>query len=138
MSILLTARKLRFLAAAALGAAVVGGCGSDVQDRHGSRDRVPPARITGPAVSCVPLFAFHETQVRDSRTIDFLSGQGRGWRNVLTSDCPGLATERAFTYATSLNQLCSNDIVYVLENLGGRPRRGAACGLGTFTPIELR
>jgi len=130
-------RTARFFMAATLGAALVAGCGYAGQDRRGSRDRVPPAQITGPAVSCIPLFAFRETQVRDARTIDFLRGR-QGWRNVLPMNCPRLATERAFTYATSQSQLCSTDIIRVLENFGGRPQAGEACGLGKFTPIELR
>jgi len=101
-------------------------------------DRIPAAEVTGPDQSCVPLTGFSQTVVRDARTIDFLTVGKRGWRNVLPDDCPGLATERAFTFSTSLSQLCSTDIIRVLENFGGRPQPGAACGLGRFTPIQLR
>ena len=55
----------------------------------------------------------------------------------LTADCPSLAREKAFTYETSLSQLCSADIVYVLENWGGQPHRGTTCNLGQFTPVEF-
>ncbi len=133
-----TPRAMRLMLAAALGAALMAGCGAAGQDRRGSRDQVPPARITGPAVSCIPLFAFSETRVRDGQTIDFLSNSRRGWRNVLPLDCPTLAAERAITYATSLSQLCSSDSIRVLETFGPSPRGGVSCGLGQFTPIELR
>ena len=94
--------------------------------------------MTGPDEACIPLTGFSQTVVRDARTIDFLSSGRRGWRNVLPNDCPGLASERAFSFSTSLSQLCSTDIIRVLHSSGGRPDPGAACGLGRFTPIELR
>ncbi|WP_298197361.1 hypothetical protein [Novosphingobium sp.] len=101
-------------------------------------DRVPPARVTGPAESCIPLMQFRETQVRDSRTIDFLAPGGRrGWRSTLPNSCPGLTLERAFSFNTSISQLCQQDIITVLQRLGPGLMPGAACGLGPFTPIEL-
>lgn len=128
----------RLLATPLLGAALLGACTYQGQNRADSRDRVPPARITGPAVSCIPLSAISNTPVRNGQTIDFMTSSRRGWRNVLPMECPGLARERAFTYSTSLTQLCSTDIIRVLENWGGGPRAAGGCGLGTFTPIELR
>lgn len=102
-------------------------------------DRIPAAAVTGPDESCIPLNQFSQTVVRDSRTIDFLAAGGRrGWRNILPDDCPDLASERAFSFNTALSQLCSTDIIHVLQTWGGTPRPGPACGLGRFTPIELR
>lgn len=101
-------------------------------------DRVPAARVTGPAEACIPLGRFSETLVRDARTIDFLTAGGRrGWRNTLPAACPGLTTERAFSFNTSLSQLCGLDIIRVLQRMGPNLAPGAACGLGPFTPIEL-
>ena len=60
----------------------------------------------------------------------------RVYRNTLPNTCPRLGFEEAFTYETSLTQLCSTDIIYVLENFGGDLRRGAGCGLGEFIPVE--
>ncbi|MFC3593786.1 hypothetical protein ACFOON_09095 [Novosphingobium piscinae] len=99
-------------------------------------DRVPAARVVGPAATCIPLTAFRETQVRDGQTIDFLAGR-RGWRTTLPARCPGLTIDRSFTYATSITQLCSMDIIRVLQRLGPDLVPGAACGLGPFVPIEL-
>lgn len=130
-------------AAAALalaGTMALAACDYYDQPRRPARNWVADARVSGPDQSCIPLAAINETRVRDGRTIDFLTSARRGWRNVLPGpgDCPGLASEKAITYATSLSQLCSTDIIHVLENWGGTPHAGAACGLGTFTPIELR
>lgn len=108
------------------------------QDRPTDRPAVSPmARVTGPAVSCIPLPQLRETRIRDDWTIDFISSGRRGWRNTLSARCPGLRSNDAITYETSLSQLCSTDIVYVLEHIGGRPQRGAACSIGQFVPVEL-
>jgi hypothetical protein len=44
--------------------------------------------------------------------------------------------DRAIAYNTSMDQLCSPQIIYVLQNIGGQPRQGAGCGLGKFVPVE--
>ena len=59
------------------------------------------------------------------------------WRNTLPQRCSGLKFDDAFTYATSLSQLCSTDIIYPLQRTGGSLQRGAGCGLGQFVPVEL-
>ena len=96
----------------------------------------PAARVTGEPVSCIRISDFDQTRVRDNRTIDFMRNSRKGWRNTLPDGCPGLAAQDAFTYKTSLNQLCSVDVIYPLQTAGGLSR-GAACGLGQFVPIEL-
>jgi hypothetical protein len=96
----------------------------------------PAATIVGEPQSCVPLAQIRETKIRDDWTIDFIGSADRAWRNTLTSRCPGLRSENAFTYETSLSQLCSSDIVYVLRTTP-RPERGAGCGLGQFVPVRI-
>lgn len=94
--------------------------------------------MTGQREACIPLARFSTTRVRDGRTIDFLGANGRrGWRNTLPDNCPGLANEAAFSFNTSLSQLCSTDIIRVLQRTGDSLMPGAACGLGPFIPIEL-
>jgi len=118
---------------------VLAGCYDYAERPRGAEahSRVPLARVTGPDETCIPLTRFNQTEVRDGRTIDFLSSSNRGWRNVLPDSCPGLASERAFSFATSLTQLCSTDIIHVLYHAGSGLQPGAACGIGRFTPIEL-
>lgn len=104
----------------------------------GRAERVPAARVVGRPEACIPLSQIGETRVRDGRTIDFIAGPGRrAWRNTLPYDCQGLAREKAFSFNTSISQLCSTDIIRVIENVGPAPTPGAACGLGQFVPIEL-
>ena len=122
--------------------ATLGGCYSYMNENHhhnaapsARRDQVPPARVTGPAVSCIPLTAYAETRVRDERTIDFIAPTGRkGWRNTLPYACPGLAFEQAFSFETSLSRLCSTDIIRVLQRSGPQPSLGASLWAGTIHP----
>lgn len=108
------------------------------QERPQDRPAVTPAaQVVGEPRSCVPLTQIRSTQVRDDWTIDFMGPGDTVWRNTLTQRCPSLGFEKAITYETSLSQLCSTDIVYVLRNVGGTPERGGACGLGEFVPVRL-
>ena len=103
-----------------------------------ARSPVPPARITGEAVSCVRLSQFSDTRVRDDHTIDFMRNSREGWRNTLPQRCSGLRSANAFSYKVSTGgELCSVDIITVLDNVGGGLQRGGSCGLGRFVPIEL-
>lgn len=97
----------------------------------------PAAKVTGEAVNCIPRSRFRETRIRDDWTIDFMRDSRTGWRNALPHRCSGLRSANAFSYRTSISQVCSTDIVHVLVNIGGTPSRGAACGLGQFVPIEI-
>jgi hypothetical protein len=97
----------------------------------------PAAKIVGEAESCVPVNLLRESRIRDDWTIDFTRGGNRAWRVTLPNRCSGLKSADAFTYATSLSQLCSTDIIYVLERWGSDLRKGAGCGMGKFVPVEL-
>lgn len=95
----------------------------------------PAPVVAGEPVNCVQLQNIRETRVIDDRTIDFIMRDGRVLRNNLPISCPQLGFERAFTYRTSITQLCSVDIITVIQQSAGI-RTGASCGLGKFTPIE--
>jgi hypothetical protein len=98
---------------------------------------VPAARATGPAQSCIRLAEITNSEVRNDWTIDFERGTGRRiYRAVLDHRCPGLRAADAFSYKTSLSELCSTDIIHPLHHSGGL-HQGPGCGLGKFTPMEL-
>jgi hypothetical protein len=103
----------------------------------GARDRnaVPDATPTGDAVNCVQLTSIRSTQVHGDSTIDFQMAGGKVYRNTLPNSCPGLGFEERFLYKTSLSQLCSVDIITVLQSPGITP--GPSCGLGKFQPVKL-
>ena len=97
----------------------------------------PAAKVVGEAKSCIPIAQISSTRIRDDWTIDFMGAGKKVWRNTLPHRCNGLKSEDAFSYETSLTQLCSTDIIYVLHHVGGDLQRGAGCGLGKFVPVKL-
>lgn len=103
-----------------------------------ARDRsdIPAATPTGKAESCIPLSQIRETRVHGDRTIDFIVNGRKVYRNTLPYACPSLGFEEAFSYETSLSQLCSTDIITVLYS-SPNLSRGASCGLGEFQPVTL-
>lgn len=110
---------------------------TQAQPSRGTMAVAPAVTVTGPAESCIPLRPMSSTPVRDNRTIDFIVSGNRGYRNTLSADCPGLKSGDGFSYETSLSQLCSTDIIHVIENYGGGIHRGASCGLGQFVPVTF-
>jgi hypothetical protein len=118
--------------AAALTLAAIAAAPSTARDR----EEVPPATPTGPAVDCVPIRSLGSSAVRNDRVIDFLGTGGRGYRVTLPDACPGLGFEQAFSYRTSLSQLCKQDIITVIRQ-GGGGIPGPSCGLAEFQPIQL-
>lgn len=98
----------------------------------------PAAEAIGPAQDCLQRTQFSETRIRDDWTIDFIGGTGsKVWRVTLPHRCSGLKSADAFTYETSLSQLCRTDIVYPLRQYGGTLDRGPGCGMGPFVPVKL-
>lgn len=115
--------------AALLGAGLLVGA-ADRADRAAYAAPIPGGKVE----SCVLLQNIRDTRVIDDRTIDFNMRNGDILRNELPMRCPQLGFERAFSYSTSISQLCSVDIITVLRQNAGI-QRGASCGLGKFTPV---
>ena len=101
----------------------------------GDRHAVPVAEPAGKAVDCIPIRSIRRSLVRSDRIVDFDLGARRYYRVTLRSACPRLGFEQSFTYATTLGQLCSTDIITVLEQ--STLARGASCGLAPFQPVML-
>lgn len=89
----------------------------------------------GEPENCVRRSNIRSTDVKSDSVIDFKMRNGDIYRNVLPNSCPGLGFEEAFSYNTSINQLCSVDIIRVLRSSAGRLENGAGCGLGKFQKI---
>ncbi len=91
---------------------------------HAAEDKAAgEARATE---NCISLAHIDRSEVIDDRTILFHMKGDKIWQNKLPHRCFGLKFEDGFGYATSLSQLCSTDIITVLN-------RGTKCGLGQFT-----
>jgi len=118
--------------------AIAAGCAPmERGGNNGHSSTVVAATPTGPAVSCIPIVQISETRVRDDWTIDFRTAANRWYRNTLPQRCAPLGVERAFSYSTSLSQLCNVDIITVLHTGGAGPMRLGSCGLGQFQPVTL-
>ena len=126
---------MRWTASAIVGAAFLAGCATSPPPAKQVATVVPPISkaVAATGQSCVQLSQIREARVVNDRTIDFYLSGRQVLRNTLPNACPGLGFERAFTYSTSLSQLCSVDIITVIIQ-GGGPQRGASCGLGSFVP----
>ncbi|WP_235977397.1 DUF6491 family protein [Sandaracinobacteroides hominis] len=97
--------------------------------------RAPELVPAGDPVNCIQMNQIRDTTVRDDQTIDFRMRNGQVMRNTLPRSCPNLGFQRAFGYRNTTNQLCSVDMITVIQQ-GGGPSRGASCGLGQFVPMK--
>jgi hypothetical protein len=99
------------------------------------RNAIPIATPVGAPVNCISSSRIRETHVHGDRTIDFIMNNRKVYRNTLPNSCPSLGFEERFLYKTQTSELCSVDIITVLQSPG--LSRGASCGLGQFQPVEL-
>ncbi|HEX7781749.1 MAG TPA: hypothetical protein VF509_02980 [Sphingobium sp.] len=90
----------------------------------------------GEPIDCIMPNRLRNTNVRDDRTIDFVMNNGDVYRNVLPNSCPSLGFEQRFSYRLSTSQLCSVDVITVLQTAGGGYMQGASCGLGKFQKMS--
>ena len=121
--------------ATTLALGLLAGC-SSTEPRTAAAPPPAPRNTVASAAApqqCVQLNQIREAKVVDDQTIDFVLRDGKVLRNTLPGRCPQLGFEKAFSYSTSINQLCSVDIITVIIQ-GGGPRTGAGCGLGKFVP----
>lgn len=101
-----------------------------------AREKEPEVRAVGEPKSCVSIQRIRSTKIVDDSTIDFKMAGGKTYRNTLPYSCSGLRRDDAFSYRTSTSQLCSVDIIRVVENYGGRLQEGVGCGLGKFQEVK--
>ncbi len=99
------------------------------------RNAVPEAVPDGKPVSCVQTTNIRSTSVHGDQVIDFHMTGGKVYRNTLPMSCPNLGFEERFLYRTTISQLCSVDIITVLQS--PNLQQGASCGLGQFQPVKL-
>lgn len=132
--------NLRILALASLPLIALGACAPDPAGEAARAAaeiaKAPAAAVTGPGQSCINRSQVRNTVIRSDRVIDFEMVGGKVYRNTLRNSCPGLGFDRAITYETSIDQLCTPQIIYSLQTIGGNLQRGAGCSLGDFVPVE--
>ena len=85
---------------------------------------------------CLTIRSIRQTKVVDDQTIIFYTTGNRNYKNRLPHSCSGLAIADSFSYRTSQSQLCSVDIITVLNRMGSNFAPGPSCGLGEFEEID--
>lgn len=87
------------------------------------------------ATHCVRIQGIEDIDIVNSGTLVFRMRGDEVYRNDLPHECPGLRPGDTLMYRSSVGQLCSVDIITVLEDRGFGFSPGASCGLGMFEPI---
>ncbi len=94
-----------------LAALAITGLSATADARPLKPDQEAQIKPSGKPVSCIPLNSIRETRVRNDSVIDFYVNGRKVYRNTLPHSCPQLGFEERYSYATSISQLCSNDII---------------------------
>ena len=123
-------------AAPLAGVIVLAACAPVVEPRTPVAAVEPAVEIAGESRTCVNASSIRSTSVRGDGVIDFELDDGKIYRNALSQGCPALRRGDAIAYDVRGGNLCSGEIVFELNNIGGQLSRGAACGLGEFVPVE--
>ena len=89
-----------------------------------------------PFERCVSILRIDRTDVLDDQNVIFYMRGGQIFRNWLPRRCAGLNNRDAFSYRTTINQLCDTDVITVIDSMGPGALPGASCGLGGFYPAN--
>lgn len=106
-----------------------------VAEEHGDSGEDEELEVPGTR-ECVSLVRIDRTRIVNDQTILFYMLGPDVYVNYLPRRCNGLKRTDAFSYATSLSQLCHLDVIRGLRNFGGQLSPTVACGLGKFVPIN--
>ncbi len=90
-------------------------------------------KYLGERKMCLDTFRIKETLVLDDQTILFETYGGAVYISRLPVRCVGLRIAGGFSYSTSINKLCKQDIIEIVNQ---SPFRGTRCGLGEFILIK--
>jgi hypothetical protein len=85
---------------------------------------------------CLQAIRIDHTRVVDNQTILFYTRGGGIYLNRLSHAVIGLRKNRPFMYRTTGDQICTHDLITVLEDWGFGFRPGASAALGRFEPID--
>lgn len=131
--------------AVALGTLVATGCtyqqglGGSQQPVHTASamaeiDRALTGRIAGPPLHCLPTYRAGDMNVVDENTILYRDG-ATTYRNDPPGGCHGLGRPGNAMVSRPLgSQLCSGDIIQVVDTRSGMYQGG--CTLGDFVPFR--
>ncbi len=89
-------------------------------------------KYLGKRAPCLQTINIDGSYILDDQTILFETVHGVVYINRLPSPCHGLKVSDGYTYNATINKLCKQDIIRLLENSYGLTN---SCGLGEF--IEM-
>lgn len=88
---------------------------------------------TGNKKACVRLRSIKSTVILDDQTILFKMRGKKSYVNKMHRKCSGLKRNDAFSYKVSGSQLCSVDMITILDT--AIMQEWGSCGLGDFHEI---
>lgn len=102
----------------------------------GAADVAAPAAAAAKTEDCLAINRIEQTRIVDKRTVLFYYSPTEIYKNVLPRDCNGLQRDTTLKYKSSINQLCSVDVITPLVQTGGSYMPAGSCGLGKFERID--
>ena len=108
-------------------------CTDESPQAAAAQSRAPAVEVLGEPVNCILISRIRNTRVHDDFTIDFHMSGGDVFRNTLPNRCPQLGFEERFAYEANSGNLCSIDMISVIQPGAGA---GPRCSLGKFTPVR--
>ena len=123
------------LAACAAGSASTQGASGEKQLSE-KQQRALAGRALGKPISCVQNREILDTDAITDSVVLFRMRGGKTYRNDLPQSCPRLSSPgTAFSHRSTMDQLCSGEIIQVFDPVS-RFCYGS-CTLGKFTPYEV-
>jgi len=120
---------LRSVAAAIFSLVIMIGPSGAAEPKATSSDAPPGAEY------CLSLIRIRDSKILDSKHMLFTMTDKSMYLNTLPSKCAGMDPGDAYTFRTSLNSLCNQDVITILYPGGHGMLPGVSCGLGMFEPV---
>lgn len=128
-------------AAAALAMLAAASCATTPEQRAEREERAAneldvalAGLVPGEPQTCVNMRELGSSETIGERTILYRANPGLIYRNDPPGGCPGLDENAAMVTRTPTSQLCSGEIIRVIDNQTGTFR--GSCALGEFVPYR--
>jgi hypothetical protein len=121
--------SIRVAAAAAISLLIPGGAANAAQPGATNPDASPGTEY------CLSLIRIDDSKILDSRHMLFTMTDKSMYLNTLPRNCAGMDPGDTYTFRTSLNRLCHQDVITILHPGGHYMIPGVSCGLGMFERV---
>lgn len=98
-----------------------------------ARDALSGYEKTGETAACIQLRSIRDTDFLDDYTMLVEVAGGGVYLNELKNRCAGVFREQRYIHNTSTNNMCSGDILRVVDSFGTVL---GSCSLGVFEKLE--